>query len=196
MNRKLNTILKTSFGVILLASTFIVGNVNNVYAKNLNIVMLNNNKELPKPTIQNKMGSFYETIESYNISPSEFSSNLTNWFGFDDNHTFELIREYNDELGYTHQNFQHYYKGIPVENDIVFLHIKEGKVQAVNGQVVSIGDIDANVSLSDAEVIAIAMEDFGTRENVQQSEILTYISKIQKKDGEVQITATKKINLI
>lgn len=196
MNRKLNTILKTSFGVILLASTFIVGNVNNVYAKNLNIVRLNNNKELPKPTIQNKMGSFYETIESYNISPSEFSSNLTNWFGFDDNHTFELIREYNDELGYTHQNFQHYYKGIPVENDIVFLHIKEGKVQAVNGQVVSIGDIDANVSLSDAEVIAIAMEDFGTRENVQQSEILTYISKIQKKDGEVQITATKKINLI
>lgn len=194
MKRKLNVICKTSFGVILLASTFFIGSINNSYAANINFMSVNSDKEVPKPLIQNSVGSFYEDLSSYNLSTSEFSSKLTTWFNLNEDHAFESVRNFNDEIGYTIETFQHYYKGIAVENDLVFIHSKNGKIESVNGQVISFDNVDVNVSISDEEVLAIAIEDFGTTENVLKSEIKHFVSKINTKEG-VKIVATKKINL-
>lgn len=46
---------------------------------------------------------------------------------------FNLIQTFQDELGYTHQKYQQYYNGFPVETGIYLLHFKDGFLHSANG---------------------------------------------------------------
>jgi len=59
---------------------------------------------------------------------------LKQWYSLNDDYDFELIRIDKDELGYEHHRFQQLYQGYEVKNMVVYVHVKNGKVNMINGQ--------------------------------------------------------------
>jgi len=68
-----------------------------------------------------------------------------------------LVSEFNDELGYKHQKFQQFYKGIKVENGLYNVHAKEGKIEVLNGDFLSINDMPTLPGLTEKEALQIAL---------------------------------------
>jgi len=172
----------------------IAGNHSYSFAFNTTVEQNQFNEKLPKPIIQNSLGSFYEDFSENPISTELFNKQLVPWFGLNEKHTFEKVREYIDEIGYKHETFQHIYKGIKVESNLVFVHSKANKVTSVNGQLLGFKDLDINYSLSDDEIIAIGTSDFPTASKVFNSPVELIISKVLSNDG-TDLILTKKVKI-
>lgn len=153
------------------------------------------NTDLPKPRYQNAFGTFMVDFTNSNVSVSEFTNNLNDYFNLDNSHKFELVNEKNDsQTGFTNYSYQHYYNDVKVNGDMIFLHAKEGKLQFVNGQVVNVKELSTSGSISEEKLKSIAYEDFGRKENVKESKVETYILKHQTEKN-VVLKLVNKINL-
>ncbi|MEG1266772.1 MAG: M4 family metallopeptidase [Myroides sp.] len=150
---------------------------------------------MPKPRYQNAFGTFMVDFTNSNVSVSEFTNNLNDYFNLDNSHKFELVNEKNDsQTGFTNYSYQHYYNDVKVNGDMIFLHAKEGKLQFVNGQVVNVKELSTSGSISEEKLKSIAYEDFGRKENVKESKVETYILKHQTEKN-VVLKLVNKINL-
>ncbi|MEO8085317.1 MAG: PKD domain-containing protein [Bacteroidota bacterium] len=59
---------------------------------------------------------------------------------------FILLNADKDKLGYTHYRFRETYKGFPVEATMYIVHVLNGKIVSINGQI--FGNLNVNVSAS------------------------------------------------
>lgn len=75
-----------------------------------------------------------------------------------------------DELGYVHQRYTQYYKGIKVEHSDVRTHYFDDKLVAVNGTYIDAPDIDVSVILSKEAAIQKAMEHIGANKYIWEDE--------------------------
>src|SRR6478752_467687 len=57
-----------------------------------------------------------------------------------------LIGNETDELGYTHYRFYQTYKGMPIENSMYILHVKNGRLTGMSGEIVT--DFDTKIQQS------------------------------------------------
>lgn len=193
MKRKIYQFKKVLGGFVL--GTILITNFNgNVFANNATFMLISNGKELPKPKFQNQMGTFAVDFSILDVNKETLTSDLNAYFNLDENNSFKLEREYNDELGNTFYNYQHYYNDLKVEGDIVFIQIKNNKVQYVGGQLIPIKDLNTGSSLSHDQVKQKAYEYFGTTENVTESEIVQVLTKVESKD-KVEVKSVFSINL-
>lgn len=194
MNKKSFPIQKLSTSLFLV--TALVGNSINVVASN-KIIKENYiiNTDLPKPRYQNSLGAFLVDFSRLNVSFAEFNNNLNNYFNLDDSHRFELINEKRDsQTGFVNYSYQHFYKDVKVNGDVIFLHVKEDKIQYINGQLVNVKQLSTSGSISEEKLKSIAYEDFGRKENVKESQVETYILKHQTEKN-VALKLVHKINL-
>ena len=76
---------------------------------------------------------FYFDLEGKNISLSEVENLFYQWFELAPNTTFKITRDYVDNLGIRHINYQQYYNGLEVENSIIMIHLKSNKITSANG---------------------------------------------------------------
>lgn len=90
---------------------------------------------------QNTAGSFSYDLTDQGMTADQVSNNLSHFFTLSTDHSFQKVREVTDALGFTHVNYQEYYKGVPVEGRLIMLHFKDGKARSVNGQFASIDDM-------------------------------------------------------
>jgi Zn-dependent metalloprotease len=104
-------------------------------------------------------GSFSYDLGKYNLTKDEIENNLNKYFQLDSNHSFNKIKEEDDELGFTHINYQQLYKGLPIDGAIVMFHLKNGKPNSINGSVSTIKDLETNPILSGDDAIYIAKGD-------------------------------------
>ena len=94
-------------------------------------------------------------------SAADGAAFLLNKLALDDGNVFldkgvsvrdSLVREtseFTDELGITHYRFHQFYNGIPVENAMVIVHAKNGRVIFSNGEYYRCKDIDTEPLLSE-----------------------------------------------
>ena len=67
-----------------------------------------------------------------------------------------------DELGYTHERRQQYFKGIPVEYGTYTLHALKGTLQSANGEFIRINPaMDITPSINEASALSSAMNRIG-----------------------------------
>lgn len=78
-------------------------------------------------------GHFTFDFQNQNIKEASVELNFQKWFQLDDACSFELVRDYTDDLGMRHINYQQYLRGVPVEHCVVMLHIRENRVISANG---------------------------------------------------------------
>ncbi len=64
---------------------------------------------------------------------------------------------FTDDLGFIHERFQHYFKGIKVEFSEYNVHIKNGKIQSINGNLTPVRFIDVNPALTENEALKLAL---------------------------------------
>ncbi|KAA5534228.1 M4 family metallopeptidase [Paenimyroides baculatum] len=153
------------------------------------------NTDLPKPQYQNRLGTFMVDMSDVNLSLTEFSKSLNSYFDLDKSHRFELVNEKHDsQTGFTNYSYQHFYKDVKINGDIIFLHVKEGKLQFVNGQVVNVKELSTSGSISEEKLKSIAYDDFGRKDDVKVSTVETYILKHQTEKN-VTLKLVNKINL-
>lgn len=180
---------------LLLASVLLFGGYESFATGTITNSNISFSKDLPKPQYQNKLGTFLVDMSTVSVSTVEFVNNLNNYFELDDSHRFELVNESRDaQTGFTNYSYQHFYKDVKINGDLVFLHSKDGKIKYVNGQLVKVKDISTSGSISNEELKNIAYKDFGNSENVKEGEVETLIIKQQVEEG-VVFKFVKKINL-
>lgn len=193
MKRKIYQFKKVLGGFVL--GTILITNFNgNVFANNATFMLISNGKELPKPKFQNQMGTFAVDFSILDVNKETLTSDLNAYFNLDENNSFKLEREHIDELGNTFYNYQHYYNDLKVEGDIVFIQVKNNKVQYVGGQLIAIKDLNTSTSLSNDQVKQKAYEYLGTSENVIESEIIQVLTKVQSED-KVVVKSAYSLNL-
>ena len=176
-------------GILVVSSNATATN----FAKNNNYDL---NAELPKPRFQNEFGTFMVNFNNSNISVAEFTANLNSYFNLDKSHKFELVNEqYDKQTGFTNYSYQHFYKDVKINGDIIFLHAKEDKLLYLNGQLVHINDLSIISSLSEEKLKSIAYADFGKKENVKEGTVETYILKHQTTEKDVVLKLVNQINL-
>jgi Zn-dependent metalloprotease len=109
-----------------------------------------------KLRIKIENGSFYKNIENKRLLKQDVINELNSMFNLDSRYTFQQISEKVDQLGFTHTNFQQYFKGFPLEGNILMLHSKNGITTSINGQLTELSNIETNkiISVIDAKTIA------------------------------------------
>lgn len=96
--------------------------------------------------------AFQKTLKLENVtSREEALSDFGKQYGLDKNNTFELKTENSDISGLSHQRHQQFYKGLKVEFGTVITHIRDGKVETVNGELYNAQGLDTNPTLSPAQ---------------------------------------------
>ncbi|SDY17373.1 M4 family metallopeptidase [Hymenobacter psychrophilus] len=73
-----------------------------------------------------------------------------------------------DELGYVHEKFQQYYKGIKVEHAIYSVHARQGNVESISGQIEKVDGLNVTPSLDAATGLQRAMAFVGAKEYMWQ----------------------------
>lgn len=99
-------------------------------------------------------------IQKLNITKTvKVTSNVidfNSWFNLNSNHNFRLVIENTDELKITHQYYQQYFNGYPIEGSVAMVHSKNGEIFAVNGQVAEFATINTQVLISTEAAINFA----------------------------------------
>ncbi|WP_296685827.1 CUB domain-containing protein [Flavobacterium sp.] len=76
------------------------------------------------------------------------SIDFNTWFNLNSKHSFRLINEKVDDSIYSHQYYQQYYEGYPIEGSILMTHSNSGKLNASNGQVAEFEYIDTQINIT------------------------------------------------
>lgn len=147
-------------------------------------------KDLPKISMTSPMGNFNANFNGLNIKRNDLGAALSEWLGTDTNHTFKLLKSDTDELGITHTSYQHYYKGVRVQDDLVLLHDKNGIVTYANGELIKNINISPAGAVSVNELENLIKKDLGA-ESVTLSGIEPVIAKVLKEKNVEVYSSTK-----
>jgi Zn-dependent metalloprotease len=136
-------------------------------------------------------GSAYLRIaEKENLSLADLESK----FGLQANMSLKKLSANTDPLGFEHETFQQYYKGLPVEGYVLFKHRNKGTI--LHGAVAEIKDLDITPAIKVADAQRIARAALGVDKTLRDYPIPLKVIKIPKKDRyavayEVRIDASK-----
>ncbi|MBI9052801.1 MAG: M4 family metallopeptidase [Bacteroidales bacterium] len=81
-------------------------------------------------------------------SKSETKAVLSSILKMTKSDEFKTLRSEDDRLGFTHERFQQYYKGIKVENGVYIVHSRNGVIESLSGEYKLIKEISVAPSIS------------------------------------------------
>lgn len=97
-----------------------------------------------------------------------------------------LMGKETDELGYTHYRFYQTYKGIPVENSMYILHVKNGRLAGMSGEIVMDFDTknqrSATAGISKQAAVATALNVVHAKKYMWQDAEMEQRIKNEKND--------------
>ena len=163
---------------------------------NLEGIEMSKTERLPRPQFQNALGTFGVDISNSNISVTEFTQQLNSYFELDQNHRFDLIRKIEDkDTGLVHLSYQHFYKDVKINGDMLFIHAKGEIIQYINGQVVQIKEFSTSRVIEESKIKNIAYNNFGTTKNVNEGTVETYILKQEVGGNVLDFKLVNKVTL-
>jgi len=184
MNIKL---FKTAiFTVSLLFATMVFGQQSANNKPNLNDFLQNKQK------IKVVNGSVFASFADQKVTLQETVSQLNRLLKLDENHTFEQISQRDDEIGFTHTNFQEMYQGYPVDGHIIMLHEKDGLLTSISGSVAAVKNVDIKIDVSDSQAFEIAKAHLRVTNVFKETTVKTVFTKNPKDD---KFYLTKKVRV-
>ncbi len=105
--------------------------------------------------------SFIRFAKGQEVGFDQFETWFTSHVKTTNDFAFALLGMETDDLGFTHYRYQQTYKGIPIHSNIFILHVRNGKIESMNGQLFSQMNVSATASITEAEALNIAMEYVG-----------------------------------
>ncbi|AWI26510.1 CUB domain-containing protein [Flavobacterium pallidum] len=132
------------------------------------------------PKIRINGGSFFASLESQNVSVVSIQNDLNNWLGLSQDHTFKEVSNKKDNLGISHQNFQQFYKNIPVDGSSVMLHSKNGIATSMNGKIIAVEGFEINPVITKPEAKTIALKNLNATKLLHEYPVDLVLMKITK----------------
>jgi bacillolysin len=152
-------------------------------------------KDLPKISSSSVMGGFNANFSGYQI-PSDFlATHLGEWLGTDTDHSYKLVKESKDGLGFKHSVYEHYYKGVKIMDDMILLHEKGGKVTYVNGEMIAKINLAVNKQLTSHRIKDIIKADLKAEGQMKFSPIEEVIAKVNR-GKRVELYHTSKVEVL
>ncbi|MCF6180499.1 CUB domain-containing protein [Lutibacter sp.] len=139
------------------------------------------NQQKPKNKIKN--GSFFIKLKKGNQSNKSISSNFNTLFELNSNHTFQKINTKTDKLGFTHTNYQQFYKGYAIDGNLIMTHSKNGITNSINGILAKFKDFDPQINISKTEAKNIAKNYLKVTKLITDYPVKTVITQILTKNG-------------
>jgi len=81
-------------------------------------------------------------------SKSETKAVLSSIFNMTKSDEYRTLRSEDDKIGFTHERFQQFYKGIKVENGVYIVHSRNGVIESLSGEYKLIKDINVAPKIS------------------------------------------------
>ncbi len=145
----------------------------------------------PKTKIEIVNGSFSANLEKERLTKETIVQNFNSWFNLDENHSFQQITERNDELGFTHTNYQQFYKNFPIEGQLIMLHSKNGILTSINGQIAEFNEVETKTYISAERAKVIAKEYLKVTKLIYDYPIEKVITRIPNESGTITKLAQK-----
>jgi len=143
-----------------------------------------NNKRSPeKPKIEIKNGSFFIDLKRERQPNKSVSSNFNSLFELNAQHTFQQMTEKTDKLGFTHTNFQQFYKGYPIDGNLIMVHSKNGITNSINGNLAKFENLETQIVISETEAKNIAKDYLKVTELITDYPIETVITQLPTEKG-------------
>jgi bacillolysin len=136
----MKNIKKSIFLSLLLVLSF-----NTIAIESLDIVSMDEKNIPTKVELKSKSFMSQEAIQALKYA-----------LPMNQNDTYELMYQKDDEKGMNHQRFQQYYKGLKVEFANYIIHSTNGKITSLNGDFISTDKLVLEEKLNPNEVINIA----------------------------------------
>ncbi|WP_196890974.1 M4 family metallopeptidase [Aureivirga marina] len=139
--------------------------------------------QIETPQINSYKGSFSINLREKNISSENAMKNINSWFQLPDDYTFQEISTKTDELNITHKNYQQFYQGIKIDDAILMIHSKDGKVSMINGQIFNLKNFETSSSISPNHALSLGKKYVEVTELIQEYPIEKVIAKIPTNDS-------------
>ncbi|MTI31505.1 T9SS type A sorting domain-containing protein [Cytophagales bacterium RKSG123] len=105
-----------------------------------------------------------------------------------DNDSYRNIRKYEDKLGFVHEKFQQYHKGIKIEFGTYTVHSKNNAIQSINGDFIQVDEsLSLRPSLSVKKALSYALDFIGAEEYKWEVKEKTGGETYHKPKGELVI---------
>lgn len=116
--------------------------------------------------------------ENSDIKSSNFTQIFKDQLGLKQNQSLNSITKEIDDLGFNHEKFQLFHKGVKVEFATYSIHSKQGKVTAMSGEFYNISDVSTTPKISTQDAFTMAKNYTGAKsymwENSIEAERINY----------------------
>ncbi|MFK7048511.1 MULTISPECIES: M4 family metallopeptidase [Flavobacterium] len=138
-----------------------------------------------KEKSDNGTPSFVSFKESSIYKTSDVKTLFKEQLGLRANQDLAKMQSDSDNLGFSHDKYQLYHKGIKVEFATYSVHSKNGRVNSMNGEYYNIGDIDINPSIKADVALQRAISHLGAQEFLWDDFAEANANKYSKPQGEL-----------
>lgn len=99
-----------------------------------------NNQGLSQQASLKDNGGFSFNLRNQKISQQQLEKALPGMLGLSSQNKLKEIKRNTDRFGNLHVSYQQYFKGIPVQDAVILMHLKNGMVTSVNGVILPVPD--------------------------------------------------------
>ncbi len=110
----------------------------------------------PKGDVYRPQPTLIVLSENQNYSRNNLSGITQDLLNLNQGSTLEFIKQDTDELGFTHDGYTQFYRGLPVEFAQIKIHAKEGQVTSLTNTTVNISDLEVRPTMSSASALNVA----------------------------------------
>lgn len=121
--------------------------------------------------------SIYKTSDSQKV--------LKEQLGLKENSNFSKVKTEIDDLGFLHEKFQLFHKGLKVEFSTYSLHSKKSKLESMNGEFYQLEDINTNPGLTYEQALTKAISQIGAKEYLWEKPLEAAAIDYTKPAGEL-----------
>lgn len=121
--------------------------------------------------------SIYKTSDSQKV--------LKEQLGLKENSNFSKVKTETDDLGFLHEKFQLFHKGLKVEFSTYSLHSKKSKLESMNGEFYQLEDVNTNPGLTYEQALTKAISQIGAKEYLWEKPLEAAAIDYTKPSGEL-----------
>lgn len=160
------------------------------------VIEKGDNDSKPEFTINiDSNGSFSKDLRHLKITREQLESQLQALCGFNEMYTFGRLRTVNDDLGFSHTDYNVYFDGYLVDGLTVMVHERDGFVTSINGIVRQVDTKIDTIELLDHKATISAMKVLNVTDLVYRYPEQRVLAYVPNADGTSKYKFAKKVRV-